>query len=393
VWLVRLEEEHGNLRAVVSWALEHGAVELAARLIAALTEFWALQNHRAQAFRWMEAALASGDSLPTAVRAKALAAHGLLAREVGDNARAQMYLEQSLALFRDLRDRRGIASVLADLAHVVIDARQGDLTQVAALLAESLTLAQGAGDSAGVAWARVWLGHLAIRQGRYAAARAELEEGLALYRKQGYKRGAAWAVLWLGRLAFFQGDYPALRTLFEERQALEQALGNKYAIADSLFGQGIAALCQGQYVQAAALCEASLVLLQEVVDIRGSSAGVLEVLGHAALALGAHATAGRRYKETLAVCRESSTDQGIIAYAIEGVAELAAVQGRPERAARLCGAGAALGADPFWLYDPRREERIIAAVRAQLDEAAFAAAWAAGRALTLEQAIAEALGC
>jgi predicted ATPase len=49
VWLARLEEEHGNLRAVVGWALEHRAVELAARLSAALTEFWALHNHQSQA--------------------------------------------------------------------------------------------------------------------------------------------------------------------------------------------------------------------------------------------------------------------------------------------------------------------------------------------------------
>ena len=50
-----------------------------------------------------------------------------------------------------------------------------------------------------------------------------------------------------------------------------------------------------------------------------------------------------------------------------------------------------LGADPFWLYDPRREERIVAIVRAQLDEADSDAAWAAGQQMKLEQAIAEAL--
>ena len=37
-------------------------------------------------------------------------------------------------------------------------------------------------------------------------------------------------------------------------------------------------------------------------------------------------------------------------------------------------------------------ERLVATARAQLGEEAFAAAWAAGRALTLEQAVAEALG-
>ena len=36
-------------------------------------------------------------------------------------------------------------------------------------------------------------------------------------------------------------------------------------------------------------------------------------------------------------------------------------------------------------------ERVVAAARAQLGEAAFAAAWAAGRQLTLADAVAEAL--
>ncbi len=36
--------------------------------------------------------------------------------------------------------------------------------------------------------------------------------------------------------------------------------------------------------------------------------------------------------------------------------------------------------------------RAIAAIRGQLDEATFAAAWAAGRAMPLAQVIAEALG-
>jgi hypothetical protein len=43
-----------------------------------------------------------------------------------------------------------------------------------------------------------------------------------------------------------------------------------------------------------------------------------------------------------------------------------------------------------WLYRPLYE-RHVAEVRAQLGDAAFAAAWAAGRTLPLEDAIAEAL--
>jgi hypothetical protein len=70
-------------------------------------------------------------------------------------------------------------------------------------------------------------------------------------------------------------------------------------------------------------------------------------------------------------------------------------QGQPERAAQLFGTTAAL----FEVFDPHMDptdradyERAVAVTRAQLDEATFAAAWAAGRAITLEQVIVAALG-
>jgi hypothetical protein len=77
------------------------------------------------------------------------------------------------------------------------------------------------------------------------------------------------------------------------------------------------------------------------------------------------------------------------------LAGVVSAQGQPERAARLFGAAAAtrrlIGA-PLAPTERSRYERLLAAVRAQLDEGTFAAAWAAGRTLPLEQAIAEALG-
>jgi hypothetical protein len=65
-----------------------------------------------------------------------------------------------------------------------------------------------------------------------------------------------------------------------------------------------------------------------------------------------------------------------------------------ERAARLLGAAAPLRHDVGWYLNAADRvdyDRNLAAVRAQLDEATFTTAWEVGRAMTLEQAIAEAL--
>jgi DNA-binding NarL/FixJ family response regulator len=78
---------------------------------------------------------------------------------------------------------------------------------------------------------------------------------------------------------------------------------------------------------------------------------------------------------------------------LEGLAGAAATQGLAEHGARLFGATEALRESLGWPLPPISRadyDREIAAVRAQLEEATFAAAWAAGRALSLDQAIAEA---
>jgi hypothetical protein len=76
-----------------------------------------------------------------------------------------------------------------------------------------------------------------------------------------------------------------------------------------------------------------------------------------------------------------------------GLGGVASVR-QPERAARLLGAATALLDAMRSTLDPADRldyDRITANVQAQLDEATYAAAWAEGRAMTVEQAIACAL--
>jgi hypothetical protein len=80
---------------------------------------------------------------------------------------------------------------------------------------------------------------------------------------------------------------------------------------------------------------------------------------------------------------------------LQGLAEVALARGQPERTARLLGAAAqALGNLPPVPLPPRlaaQRERIALDVRQALGEEAWAAAYAAGQALTLDEAIAFAL--
>ncbi len=88
-------------------------------------------------------------------------------------------------------------------------------------------------------------------------------------------------------------------------------------------------------------------------------------------------------------------DTWALVYGLVGLAGVAARRGDIERVARLFGAAEALGeaASATPSFPPARAlyEQDLASVRQELDTKRFAAAWAEGRAMTLEQAIAYAL--
>jgi hypothetical protein len=104
---------------------------------------------------------------------------------------------------------------------------------------------------------------------------------------------------------------------------------------------------------------------------------------------GDYGTARALLEESLAINRELGDKWGI-AQNLERLAALAVAQAQPARAARPFGTAEALrealGA-PLPPVDGAEHDRSVAAVRTALGEEAFAAAWAEGREMSLEQSI------
>jgi hypothetical protein len=142
-----------------------------------------------------------------------------------------------------------------------------------------------------------------------------------------------------------------------------------------------------------ALCEESLMLWRELNDLWGI-AWSLNVLGHVVQRQGDSERASALLSESLPLVWRRG-DRAGIAWCLEGLASVAWVRRQPRRAARLFGAAEVLR-QTFSVPLPPGErpayERRLASARAQLDEATWLAAWAEGQAMTLEQAIAYALG-
>jgi tetratricopeptide (TPR) repeat protein len=153
-----------------------------------------------------------------------------------------------------------------------------------------------------------------------------------------------------------------------------------------------AAAARGDCREAWALYEESLGIFRKLSD----RPGIAESLGHlgkVAVSQGDYETARAYYKESLAIFREMEDRRGI-ARCLQGLARLAVVRGQAARAARLFGAAAALREAmgiQLSISEEAEHERDFSIARSGLGELAFAAAWAEGRAMAVEQVVADAL--
>lgn len=386
-WLERLEREHDNLRAALQWALEGGKAEMALRLGTALERFWVVRGHRKQGLAFLERALAGSAGVATSVRAKALLAAARLAFIQSHYDRGEVLAQESLALFRRLGDRRGIALSLDRLGMAAW--RRGDFRAAGVLMEEDLALFREVGDQDRVAWSLFTLGLLNNKQGEYTRACALFEESLTLFRKLGNKRGIAASLTQLaGTLFVSQSNQAMIYPLLEEGLALDREVGDKEGMAVSSLLLGWAALKQGDVAIARTRVEESLALYREMEHREGIAESLL-LLGRAEATRGDHAFARALYEESLAMAQEIG-DKELIASGLEGLASMVTVQGEPAWAAQLWGAAEALreaiGA-PLQPIERADYDQAVAAVRDYLGEETFVSAWAAGRTMTAEQVL------
>jgi predicted ATPase/DNA-binding SARP family transcriptional activator/DNA-binding CsgD family transcriptional regulator len=349
-WLERLEAEHDNLRAALSWTLGRREAEPALRLAGALWRFWITRGYYEEGRRWFEGALEKGER--TTARAQVLAGLGHLALWQGDLSRAKTAAQEGLRLSKEA----GIEGMIA---------------------ADFLII----------------LGEVAVRtKGHNERAKELLEAALVLSRETGDRRGIAWSLGSLANMSSSQGDHERAKELYEEGLALSRELGGAETIGVQLLSLGYEFLLEGDHERATALNEEAAALLRN----RGYRTGLetaLANLGWTALVRGDHNRAAELFEESVALSTELG-DKSTAAESLEGLACAAGARGEPERAARLFGAAQGLYEAGGYHRTPRElalREPYLADARSRLDGALWGTKLEEGRAMTLEEAIQYAL--
>jgi predicted ATPase/class 3 adenylate cyclase/Tfp pilus assembly protein PilF len=351
-WLERLEAEHDNMRAALSWSLERKEAEVALKLGGALWLFWLLRDYHSEGRRWLEEALAMDGAGSPESRAMALAGAGWLATEQGDLDRAKEACQEGLEL----------------LEHEAREASEAKLNFLECL--------------GFMAWQREELGQ----------ASELLEEGLALSREMRDTWWLAYSLFLLALVPQSLGDYEKATELYEESMDLFRELGDKQFLAFCLNNLAMMVYSQGDLGRATQLTEESVALKRELGTRGGVSMGLYN-LGWIALLQDDLGRAADLYRESLTLSWDTGLNP-LVQSALEGFACVAGAEGDAERAARLWGVAQALHETKGIPRDTdflAEADARIATVRLGMGEQAWEEAWRKGRVMTLDEAVSYAL--
>ena len=228
-YLERLEAEHDNFRAALTWSLDKEP-ETALRLASALARFWEKSSYFSEGSRWLEAALGQSDRVDaaatdSATRAKLLSEAGTFAFFRTDFERAIVLHGEALELYRQVGDESGVAFALLCLGAQHME--KGDHERAAPFLEEALALSHRIGDKRNIAGTLHNLAEVERQRGNYERAKTLGMQSIALSREMEDKWQLAMVVGWLGLLAVWSGDdHDLAERSLEEALALDRELGN-----------------------------------------------------------------------------------------------------------------------------------------------------------------------
>ncbi len=354
MWFGRLDLELGNLRQGLQLALEHPATfgEYGVHMASSVWRWWLTRGQVVEGTRWLEQALQcrSVVELPAMVEAQALNHLGNLRLELGDHRVAGANYEESLAIYRSISHRDGIADELNNLGltHMIL----GEQDHARSNLEESLAIRRAGGDPRALPSTLSNLGDLAIDEERYDLAEELFAEALKIRRDIGNLRGMAVSCYSLGTVTFYRGEFERAQAWFDEGLEYQVQLDDVYSLALMMLGLGRLNLATGN----------SVLAVERLFR-------ALEVL---------HKMGSRR----------------MMTVVIDVIAMAAERHGFDREAARLLGTTHAVRGEQHVVLSPRAardNERVIASLRTKLGVDVFEREYTVGQRQWLNQAVQEAL--
>src|SRR5438067_7043042 len=238
-WLTRLDIERENLLAAHAWCerAPRGA-ELGLQLVYLLRPYWLSRGLLGLGKRLtVDALMRKGAQARDFIRCRGLSVAGQFCYFRGEHEEAQRYLEESLAIGRELGDRGRVAAALQPLGMAHLS--RGDLATARRYLEEALALAAELNEPREIAAASNQLGQLLRVEGDLDRAEALYNRMLELSRQLGDRDTTAIGLLNLAMVAISRGRAEEARRMLLDVLAIIDETGSKPA------GQSLLEVCAG----------------------------------------------------------------------------------------------------------------------------------------------------
>jgi predicted ATPase/class 3 adenylate cyclase len=255
--LLRLDDDHDNLRAALTWFMNGDALAEAARMAVALWRFWQQRGHLLEARQRIDAILATDERLhllEPRLRMALLKAAGGVTYWQGEIASTHTRYKEALDIARAVGTRAELAEALYNFSFAPVDV-------------------SGSDDP------NVWFAALS------STAPPVVREAAEIYRELGDQAGEAKAYWGLGTYLLYGADYPEAEAVLLRGLDLFRALGDRFGEAWTYHSLGLIQFKLGQTVEAVSAVDKALALFVLANDISGITLSLLDLAG-AALELG-----------------------------------------------------------------------------------------------------------
>ena len=357
LWQERMAQEQDNLRAALDWGLKRNP-DSALQIVGAANLFWTAGGYSAEGFRWTQRALDLVEKIPVPkgitieqrqiARAKALCGQTRLYLSLGDNLNAKRVAEESVSLYRQSQDTRGLSFALVILAYPL--EFLAELDRAEAVLHESYSIARANGDVYVICRALNRLARVILDLYQdLNLSQGYVEESVRLAKEAGLRSQEAQAAEILGLIAMQREHFEDARSCFKESLRAYQEIGASFNV-------------------------------------------ILEKsnLAHLERKLGNHQEALEHYRETILAFRDIG-QTGAVAHQLECFGFIALEQAQNERALQLFAAATALrekAGTPMRPHEKTYFDQQLRLLREKMDSPTLEWIWSKTHALSLDEAIA-----
>lgn len=285
-WLRDLDQDLGNLRAALRWAIDTGETELASRLMAGLWRYWHMRGDPEEGKGWIEEVLAMGGEDPL-TRTRTLEAAGGLAYWKADMQQARTYYEEALAVVRSHGSEEDVANALYNVITPYAYGAESDPETALRYADQAREMFERLGDEEGVARSNWAWGASAHAMGRDSEAVIAYEKALTIYDTLDDNFMLGWVHRMLGWSLLRLDDFESARSHFDVGISLFDAAGDISGVVLHLRDYAEMAIAQHDYERALVLAGTVQALEDESgIGMVGTSENRVEGLDQAREALG-----------------------------------------------------------------------------------------------------------